>query len=120
MEYTKNLNLKKPDVNEYYDIEKNNENMDLIDTAVGELNKKINYSKIIQDKWTLTTDSNGNIYPSSYFTDKCYISSCFSKNAIVNYFVGTTGELYYFHLSDYNGNKIIEQEVDVYVNYINR
>ena len=39
MEYTKNLNLKKPDVNEYYDIEKNNENMDLIDTAVGELNK---------------------------------------------------------------------------------
>lgn len=39
MEYTTNLNLKKPDVNEYYDIEKNNENMDLIDEAVGELNK---------------------------------------------------------------------------------
>ena len=41
MEYTTNLNLKKPDVNEYYDIEKNNENMDLIDTAVGELNSQV-------------------------------------------------------------------------------
>lgn len=39
MEYTTNLNLKKPDVNEYYNIEQNNENMDLIDEAVGELNK---------------------------------------------------------------------------------
>ena len=46
MEYTKNLNLKKPDVNEYYDIEKNNENMDLIDTAVGELNKKLTEYKV--------------------------------------------------------------------------
>ena len=52
MEYTKNLNLKKPDVNEYYDIEKNNENMDLIDTAVGELNKNINTI----DSKKLTTD----------------------------------------------------------------
>lgn len=41
MEYTTNLNLKKPDVNEYYNIEQENENKDLIDSAIGELNSQV-------------------------------------------------------------------------------
>lgn len=42
MEYTTNLNLKKPDVNEHYNIvEQENANMDLIDEAVSGLNAKV-------------------------------------------------------------------------------
>ena len=66
MEYTKNLNLKKPDVNEYYDIEKNNENMDLIDTAVGELNKKIAITKISQETIKVEAKADTGIIGSAY------------------------------------------------------
>lgn len=45
MEYTTNLNLKKPDINEYYNIvEQENENADIIDEAIGKLNKNFDYS----------------------------------------------------------------------------
>ena len=42
MEYTTNLNLKKPDINEYYNIvEQENENADIIDEAIGKLNSDV-------------------------------------------------------------------------------
>lgn len=42
MEYTTNLNLKKPTINEYYNVtEQENANMDIIDEAVGKLNNDV-------------------------------------------------------------------------------
>ena len=42
MEYTTNLNLKKPDINEYYNVvEQENENADIIDEAIGKLNSDV-------------------------------------------------------------------------------
>lgn len=35
MEYTENLNLKKPEQDDYYDIENENDNMDILDEEVG-------------------------------------------------------------------------------------
>lgn len=41
MEYTENLKLKKPEENEFYSVQDNNENMEKIDDAFGELNSNL-------------------------------------------------------------------------------
>lgn len=63
MEYTTNLNLKKPDVNEFYNVvEQENANMDIIDEAVNTLNESLN--EVFQSV------SNGKELIASAITDK--------------------------------------------------
>ena len=87
MEYTKNLNLKKPDVNEYKKKKKNNENMDLIDTAVGELNKNI--GKIVKfKKRCIFTDGVVSIDISEYgFTSPPIIMAIISQTTDTAYYI---------------------------------
>ena len=83
MEYTTNLNLKKPDVNEYYNIEQENENKDLIDSAIGELNKNLKTENIT-------------IYPAS---DKIIInrnnSKITGKRINLNLIISSTEQIYH-------------------------
>lgn len=102
MEYTTNLNLKKPDVNEYYNVEQNNENMDLIDEAVGELNKnfgglKISTAQVVLDKTssvnTFQTDITYNNYCLLGLTWEWGANVEKDVNGIVGYSLASDGKL---------------------------
>ena len=48
--FTTNLNLVKPDIDDSYDIEKSNSNMDKIDTEIGNLKKSIENIDLVDSK----------------------------------------------------------------------
>lgn len=74
MEYTTNLNLKKPDINEYYNVvEQENENADIIDEAIGKLNSDVGTEELTteaQDCKGAINELNKNLNDSkvTYFT----------------------------------------------------
>lgn len=49
MQYTKNLNLRKPDKTDYVQIEKLNENMDIIDNNLGKFKDTLTFTKTEKD-----------------------------------------------------------------------
>ncbi|MGE7115088.1 hypothetical protein ACQKIM_27675, partial [Lysinibacillus sp. NPDC047702] len=54
-EQTPNYNLTKPDINEFYDVEVQNNNMDIIDTAIKGLeNDKANSEDLTSLEQTVT------------------------------------------------------------------
>lgn len=56
--FTTNLNLVKPDIDDSYDIEKSNSNMDKIDNAVGDLKKSMENIDLVDSKVKVTDLNN--------------------------------------------------------------
>lgn len=55
---TTNLNLVKPDIDDSYDIEKSNSNLDKIDTEIGELKESIKNIDLVDSKVKVTDLNN--------------------------------------------------------------
>lgn len=55
---TTNLNLVKPDIDDSYDIEKSNSNMDKIDTEIGNLKKSMENIDLVDSKVKVTDTNN--------------------------------------------------------------
>lgn len=55
---TTNLKLVKPDIDDSYDIEKSNSNMDKIDTEIGNLKKSIENIDLVDSKVKVTDTNN--------------------------------------------------------------
>lgn len=113
MEYTTNLNLKKPDVNEYYNIEQNNENMDLIDEAVGELNSQVGTE-------TLTTTAQNCTGAINELNKKfeSYLTAYLSSNASLTKNVRTTIKLTQSAISSNDFTVLSDGKIQANVNCV--
>ena len=56
--FTTNLNLVKPDIDDSYDIEKSNSNLDKIDTEIGNLKKSMENIDLVDSKVKVTDTNN--------------------------------------------------------------
>ncbi|MBQ9607114.1 MAG: hypothetical protein IJV16_08055 [Lachnospiraceae bacterium] len=107
MEYTANLNLKKPEPTDPYDIQNENDNMDILDRAIAEAAAS---GHVIKDNDGTTAEARKNLqFKGSVVTDDELNNKTIVYPGILEYYMGVHND-WFAPILDDDGNPILTDD----------